>query len=105
MSQIVEKPKPEKAAVEPRGRGPVPAVAVDIRGLARIGKGAGGEIQPPMVLPLDATRRSIRLRIRRNALRTSAASSLLAGDRRVRAQASSLGEEFAEYLKKFVATL
>ena len=45
MSHIVEKPKPDKAAVHPRGGRPLSAVASMFDDLAKIGKGAGGEIQ------------------------------------------------------------
>jgi UTP--glucose-1-phosphate uridylyltransferase len=106
MSQIVEKPKPEKAASNLAVVGRYllsPSIFDD---LAKIGKGAGGEIQLTDGIARLMQREEV-FAFEFEGKRYDCGSKLgyLQATVEYGLNHPSLGEEFAEYLKKFVATL
>jgi len=106
MSQIVEKPKPEKAASNLAVVGRYLLSPSIFEDLARIGKGAGGEIQLTDGIARLMQREEV-FAFEFEGKRYDCGSKLgyLQATVEYGLKHPSLGEEFAEYLKKFVATL
>ncbi len=106
MSQIVEKPKPEKAASNLAVVGRYLLSPSIFEDLARIGKGAGGEIQLTDGIARLMQREEV-FAFEFEGTRYDCGSKLgyLQATVEYGLKHPSLGEEFAEYLKKFVATL
>jgi UTP--glucose-1-phosphate uridylyltransferase len=106
MSQIVEKPKPEKAASNLAVVGRYLLSPSIFEDLAKIGKGAGGEIQLTDGIARLMQREEV-FAFEFEGKRYDCGSKLgyLQATVEYGLKHPSLGEEFAEYLKKFVATL
>ncbi|MEA3107192.1 MAG: UTP--glucose-phosphate uridylyltransferase [Gammaproteobacteria bacterium] len=106
MSQIVEKPKPEKAASNLAVVGRYLLSPSIFEDLAKIGKGAGGEIQLTDGIARLMQREPV-FAFEFEGKRYDCGSKLgyLQATVEYGLKHPSLGEEFAEYLKKFVATL
>jgi UTP--glucose-1-phosphate uridylyltransferase len=106
MSQIVEKPKPEKAASNLAVVGRYLLSPSIFEDLAKIGKGAGGEIQLTDGIARLMQREEV-FAFEFEGKRYDCGSKLgyLQATVEFGLKHPSLGEEFAEYLKKFVATL
>jgi UTP--glucose-1-phosphate uridylyltransferase len=106
MSQIVEKPKPEKAASNLAVVGRYLLSPSIFEDLAKIGKGAGGEIQLTDGIARLMQREQV-FAFEFEGKRYDCGSKLgyLQATVEYGLKHPSLGEEFAEYLKKFVATL
>jgi UTP--glucose-1-phosphate uridylyltransferase len=106
MSQIVEKPKPEKAASNLAVVGRYLLSPSIFEDLAKIGKGAGGEIQLTDGIARLMQREPV-FAFQFEGKRYDCGSKLgyLQATVEYGLKHPSLGEEFAEYLRKFVATL
>jgi UTP--glucose-1-phosphate uridylyltransferase len=106
MSQIVEKPKPEKAASNLAVVGRYLLSPSIFEDLAKIGKGAGGEIQLTDGIARLMQREEV-FAFEFEGKRYDCGSKLgyLQATVEYGLKHPSLGDEFAEYLKKFVATL
>jgi UTP--glucose-1-phosphate uridylyltransferase len=106
MSQIVEKPKPDKAASTLAVVGRYLLSPSIFEDLAKIGKGAGGEIQLTDGIARLMQREQV-FAFEFEGKRYDCGSKLgyLQATVEYGLKHPSLGEEFAEYLKKFVATL
>jgi UTP--glucose-1-phosphate uridylyltransferase len=106
MSKIVEKPKPEKAASNLAVVGRYLLSPSIFEDLAKIGKGAGGEIQLTDGIARLMQREEV-FAFEFEGKRYDCGSKLgyLQATVEYGLKHPSLGEEFAEYLKKFVATL
>jgi len=106
MSQIVEKPKPEKAASNLAVVGRYLLSPSIFEDLAKIGKGAGGEIQLTDGIARLMQREEV-FAFEFEGKRYDCGSKLgyLQATVEYGLRHPSLGDEFAEYLKKFVATL
>ncbi|MDB6084493.1 MAG: UTP--glucose-phosphate uridylyltransferase [Gammaproteobacteria bacterium] len=106
ISHIVEKPKPEKAASNLAVVGRYLLSAAIFEDLAKIGKGAGGEIQLTDGIARLMLRESV-YAFEFEGKRYDCGSKLgyLQATVEFGLAHPSLGPEFAAYLKKFVATL
>jgi UTP--glucose-1-phosphate uridylyltransferase len=106
MSQIVEKPKPEKAASNLAVVGRYLLSPSIFEDLAKIGKGAGGEIQLTDGIARLMQREEV-FAFEFEGKRYDCGSKLgyLQATVEFALNHPSLGSEFAAYLKKFVATL
>jgi UTP--glucose-1-phosphate uridylyltransferase len=106
MSQIVEKPKPEKAASNLAVVGRYLLSPSIFEDLAKIGKGAGGEIQLTDGIARLMQREEV-FAFEFEGKRYDCGSKLgyLQATVEFGLDHPSLGNEFAAYLKKFVATL
>jgi UTP--glucose-1-phosphate uridylyltransferase len=106
MSQIVEKPKPEKAASNLAVVGRYLLSPSIFEDLAKIGKGAGGEIQLTDGIARLMQREEV-FAFQFEGKRYDCGSKLgyLQATVEFGLDHPSLGVEFAAYLKKFVATL